>query len=294
MSRFSELEAAIAGATGKAFAARSIVAASGGCIHDSVIVGDGERRYFVKRGEPSRVDMFEAEAHGLDALRSADGIRVPEVVHCGVCDARSVLVLEHIDMQPLAGNASSRLGAVLAGMHAIVSDCHGFDRDNYIGATPQRNEPSRDWPAFFRERRLRPQLAVAVGAGYAAALETRGARLIECVDALLDGHAPSPSLLHGDLWGGNAASDAEGTPVLFDPAAYHGDRETDIAMTELFGGFPRAFRDAYESAWPLPPGYRVRRTLYNLYHVLNHLNLFGGGYLRQSRDDIDWLLAHAR
>ncbi|MBN2885639.1 MAG: fructosamine kinase family protein, partial [Chromatiaceae bacterium] len=125
------------------------------------------------------------------------------------------------------------------------------------------------------------------------ALQPQGERLLDALDALLD-HHPPPSLLHGDLWGGNIGATPEGEPVIFDPAVYYGDRETDLAMTELFGGFDADFRAAYHEAWPLPTGYETRKTLYNLYHVLNHLNLFGGGYLAQSERMIGQLLAAIR
>jgi fructosamine-3-kinase len=148
----------------------------------------------------------------------------------------------------------------------------GWPRDNYIGATPQANAWCDDWAEFWRERRLRPQLEQARSKGFdlgKIALED-----------LLIKHQPEPALLHGDLWSGNAGFTAEG-PVVFDPAVYYGDREADLAMTELFGGFPREFYDAYNEAWPLEAGYAQRKHLYNLYHLLNHLNLFGGGYLGQ-------------
>ena len=167
------------------------------------------------------------------------------------------------------------LGRMLATLHRSHGDEFGWPRDNYIGATPQPNGRSASWRDFWRERRLGPQLALAKRHGYPIDIGNVG--------DLLDGHEPAPSLLHGDLWSGNAAFLASGAPALFDPAVYYGDREADLAMTELFGGFPRQFYAAYEAAWPLAPGYERRKHLYNLYHLLNHLNLFGGGYLAQVR-----------
>jgi fructosamine-3-kinase len=166
----------------------------------------------------------------------------------------------------------------------------GWDRDNTIGSTPQLNEPSVDWVTFWRERRLGYQLELAARNGYRGRLKQRGERLLDGLGALLD-HNPVPSLLHGDLWGGNLGYDEAGEPVIFDPACYFGDREADLAMTELFGGFGRRFWAAYQEAWPLSEGYPVRKHLYNLYHVINHLNLFGGGYLSQAESMIDRLLA---
>ena len=167
----------------------------------------------------------------------------------------------------------------------------GWPRDNTIGTTPQVNAWGDDWAEFFRDRRIAPQLALAARNGHGGALQRDGERLLAAIPALLAGHAPAPSLLHGDLWSGNAACLATGEPVIFDPAVYYGDREADLAMTELFGGFGADFYAAYRDAWPLPDGYERRRTLYNLYHVLNHLNLFGGGYGAQAETMIARLLA---
>jgi fructosamine-3-kinase len=178
----------------------------------------------------------------------------------------------------------------LAALHRIEGNRFGWWRGNHIGATPQPNDPSPDWPDFWRQRRLGFQLDLAARQGHRGRLQGLGERLLERLPALLD-HRPRPSLLHGDLWGGNLAYDPDGRPVVFDPAVYHGDREADLAMTELFGGFPSRFYAAYQAAWPLDPAYRVRKVLYNLYHVLNHLNLFGGGYLTQAEGMMQRLLA---
>ena len=167
----------------------------------------------------------------------------------------------------------------------------GWHRDNTIGATPQSNAWTDDWARFFAERRLGYQLDLALEQGHSGQLIERGRRLCAPLDALLLDHRPVPSLLHGDLWGGNWAADESGQPVVFDPAIYFGDREADLAMTRLFGGFGRAFYDAYQSAWPLEAGADLRFDLYNLYHVLNHLNLFGGGYRGQAETLIEQLLA---
>ena len=189
-----------------------------------------------------------------------------------------------------------RCGArpALAQLHRTTAEAYGWHRDNTIGTTPQDNARTEDWAAFFRDRRIAPQLALAARNGHGGRLQRAGERLLAAMPLLLAGHAPVASLLHGDLWSGNAARLASGEPVIFDPAVYFGDRETDLAMTELFGGFPAAFHAAYRAAWPIDAGYPVRRTLYNLYHVLNHLNLFGGGYGAQAEAMIGQLLAEAR
>ncbi|MFQ5486860.1 MAG: fructosamine kinase family protein, partial [Gammaproteobacteria bacterium] len=153
------------------------------------------------------------------------------------------------------------------------------------------NTPDEDWPRFWQQRRLGYQLQLAARNGYDDGLRQRGERLLEAVPLFFNGRQPPPALLHGDLWSGNYAVTRSGEPVIFDPAVYYGDREADLAMTELFGGFPAAFYDAYNEAWPLAPAYRVRKTLYNLYHILNHLNLFGAAYLSQAQAMMEQLLS---
>jgi protein-ribulosamine 3-kinase len=190
-----------------------------------------------------------------------------------------------------AYRASSRMAApTVARMHAVTSPRFGWHRDNTIGATPQTNGWSDDWATFFRERRLRPQLELAVRNGHERSLLRDASRLVERIPAMLSGHHPAASLLHGDLWAGNAGRLRDGTPVVYDPSTYYGDRETDIAMTALFGGFDAAFYDAYSALMPFAPGHEKRRTLYNLYHVLNHVNLFGASYLPLARRMIAQLL----
>ena len=246
---------------------------------------------FVKVGEREALATFEAEAAGLAELAAARALRVPRVLAAGRVDAASFLALEWIEGVPPDGDAERRLGAGLAALHSVTASAFGWGRDNTIGRTLQHNGWSDDWAAFFGERRLRPQLALAMQRGFGAAFGSRGEQLLGALPALLAGHAPAASLLHGDLWGGNWFSTGSGEPVIFDPAVYYGDRETDVAMTRLFGGFGEAFYRAYEAVAPLGPGAQTRADLYNLYHVLNHANLFGGGYARQACALIDRLLA---
>ena len=176
-------------------------------------------------------------------------------------------------------------------MHRVCARAFGWDRDNTIGSTPQVNTADADWVSFLREQRLRYQLDLARANGADAGLLDGGERLLDALPRFFDSYYPHPSLLHGDLWGGNWSADAEGQPVIFDPAVYYGDREADLAMTELFGGFDDRFYHSYRQAWPLDAGYNSRKVLYNLYHVLNHYNLFGGGYARQAQGMIETLLA---
>ena len=246
---------------------------------------------FVKVADRQRLPLLEAEAAGLRELAGATALRVPRVLAAGVAGSQAFLALEWIEFRAATSRTESRLGALLAAQHRVTAPRFGWHRDNTLGATPQSNAWTDDWMRFFAERRLGFQLDLAVEQGHSGRLIERGRRLCEQLDVLLGGHRPLPSLLHGDLWGGNWAADESGEPVVFDPAVYFGDREADLAMTRLFGGFGRAFYDAYESVWPLAAGATLRFDLYNLYHVLNHLNLFGGGYRAQAEALIDRLLA---
>ncbi|MCW8906039.1 MAG: fructosamine kinase family protein [Sedimenticola sp.] len=263
---------------------------SGGCINQAFRLSRGDRRYFVKLNRADRLAMFEEEADGLEALSAAGAIRTPANLGCGIAGHNAYLLLEYID---LGGQGDPvQAGRQLAALHRHSGKHFGWHRDNTLGSTPQPNTPNSAWPRFWQQCRLGHQLDLAASRGESGKLQERGRRLLESVPLLLE-HTPPPSLLHGDLWSGNFAYDREGAPVIFDPAVYHGDRETDLAMSELFGGFPTAFYAAYKEAWPLPPGYPVRKQLYNLYHILNHLNLFGGGYRQQALSLIEQLLAES-
>ena len=246
---------------------------------------------FVKVADQRRLPLLEAEAEGLRGLAGAAALRVPSVLAVGLAGSRAFLALEWIEFRAATSRTEARLGELLAAQHRVTAPRFGWHCDNTIGATAQSNGWTDDWTQFFAERRLGFQLDLAVEQGQSGRLIDRGRRLCEQLDVLLRGHRPRPSLLHGDLWGGNWAADEAGNPVVFDPAVYFGDREADLAMTRLFGGFGRTFYDAYESAWPLAAGADVRLDLYNLYHVLNHLNLFGGGYRGQAETLIERLLA---
>ena len=225
--------------------------------------------------------MFEAEAEGLAELKKADAIRVPEVYDVGTDANGAYIEMERFELQRGSERDAATLGEQLASLHKHTSDLHGWHRDNTIGPTPQHNPQTDDWVEFFREHRLKFQLDLATRNAYTGELQDLGNRLAERLEDLFEGYDPAPSLLHGDLWAGNWGV-ADGVPVIFDPAVYYGDRETDIAMTQLFGGFGDAFYREYERAWPLAAGSAERLELYKLYHVLNHLNLFGSGYLEQA------------
>ncbi|HVN35143.1 MAG TPA: fructosamine kinase family protein [Casimicrobiaceae bacterium] len=265
---------------------------SGGTFGGAWRLESGGGRYFVKTQDASRLAMLEAEADGLRELSRAGAIRVPASRACASAGGCAFLVLEWLDFGD--GGRDAALGAALAQLHRTTADRYGWRRGNAIGATPQDNRWSDDWAAFFRDRRIGPQLELAARNGSGEALQRDGERLLAAIPSLLAGHAPAASLLHGDLWCGNAARLASGEAVIYDPAVYFGDREADLAMTELFGGFGSDFHAAYRAVSPVDCGYAVRRTLYNLYHVLNHFNLFGGGYDSQAQTMIAQLLTEVR
>jgi fructosamine-3-kinase len=290
MIDWKEIAKKVSIATGQAFRPDSVGAVGGGCINQCFRLGDRQHDYFVKINDPALMPMFEAELTGLATISASATIRTPAPICAGKTPLHAYLVLEFIPLGGGGTNGQRLAGAQIAAMHRHLGGAYGGERDNFIGATPQPNRWHDDWTGFWREQRLGFQLRLAAERGYRGRLQQRGEMLLEAFPALID-HAPPPSLIHGDLWGGNLAFDREGRPVIFDPAAYYGDREAEIAMTELFGGFGREFYAAYNEAWALDSGYAIRKRLYNLYHILNHLNLFGGGYAGQSLSLIDGLLA---
>jgi fructosamine-3-kinase len=226
--------------------------------------------------------MFEKEALGLETLRAvSEGPRVPHVLATGREGSFSFILMEYLEAREKQGDYWECFGAELAGLHRSArNSLSGFSSDNYIGASPQKNSFMPSWTDFFRVNRLEYQLKLARDRGLA---DSKTSKVVSSVLNRLDSLLIEPdggdaSLLHGDLWGGNFIEGPEGKACLIDPAVYYGHREADLAMTELFGGFNRAFYQGYNAVWPLDPGYPERRDLYNLYHMLNHLNLFGAGY----------------
>jgi fructosamine-3-kinase len=282
IAAYRSLDDAIEALEGPAATIARRVPVSGGCIANGTRVElSTGTRLFLKESSTLPSAMFPAEARGLSALRCADGPRVPTPLATSEDGARiSFIVMEYVESGRPASGFHERFGRELAGLHtARTSGKCGFDSDNFIGSTAQPNHWTGGWVEFFSEHRLCHQQRLArdrglIGDGLSAAIDSIRGRLA----SLLVEQAPL-SLLHGDLWSGNYMCDSDGAPVLIDPAVYFGHREADLAMTELFGGFSRAFYRAYDEAFPLEPGYEERRDLYNLYHMLNHLNIFGGGYL---------------
>jgi len=294
MTQLTEIIQQIEHVTGLSCQPNQLSSIGGGCINTAYKLKTPDREFFIKVNRPNLVDMFVAEAQGLQEMAELNAVRVPEVVCYGTADGHSYLVLEYIALGSMRGNANAKLGEHLALLHQHQQPYFGWHMDNTIGSTPQINDQSHDWIEFWQQQRLGKQLEFAARNGFNGSLQKNGQRLIEELPAFFTDYQPQASLLHGDLWGGNAAADEQGNPVIFDPACYYGDAETDLAMTELFGGFGADFHAAYRHIRPVDAGYRTRKTLYNLYHIINHLNLFGGGYLGQADAMISQLLAELR
>ena len=292
MADWNDIAKQICTATGNPFVAKEHRGIGGGSINDAYLIADDNQKYFVKLNRSDLVEMFEAEAAGLMEIANSQSVRVPRPVCHGTSGNHSFIVLEYLELG--SSDSSQELGQQLAAMHKSTQQQFGWDRDNTIGSTPQVNTLSDDWIEFYGKHRLLFQLQLPGAQRYGKQLVAAGEELVENLGVFFDSYHPQASLLHGDLWGGNHATTRDGAPVIFDPAVYYGDREADVAMTELFGGFGRRFYDAYNEAWPLDPGYGVRKTLYNLYHVLNHLNLFGGGYGDQAYSMIGRLQSEYR
>ena len=252
----------------------------GGCINDTAALqlSNGET-IFLKKNNLSHPQMFEAEAQGLKHLICEGGPRVPKPLACFKDNAHQYLLLEFLSTGSRVSDYWEQFGRQLAHMHKTVrSSEFGFDIDNFIGATPQTNEYHSNWLIFFREMRLEPQIKMAasyLGGGLRKKLN----QLLDNLDQFIPDHSEDASIIHGDLWTGNAMTGPKGEPVIIDPATYYGHREAEIAMTQLFGSFGGRFYDAYNEYWPMGSGWEDRMDLYNLYHMLNHVNLFGSGYV---------------
>jgi protein-ribulosamine 3-kinase len=274
---------------------RGAAPVSGGCINHGMRVELADGPVFVKHNPDAPLGLFAAEARGLDALRAAaDGLVVPRALAWAEAQggAPAWLALEWLEPSRRAPDFAERLGRGLAALHrAGRGEGWGWMEDNFIGPLPQANTPAASWAEFWRARRLEPQLELARRGGKSPGKPAEWDRLMDRLPALLSpAEEDGPSLLHGDLWGGNVLTTSDG-PALIDPAVYRGHREADLAMTELFGGFGDAFYAAYREAWPLQPGYPKRRAVYQLWYLLVHVNLFGGGYGAQTADVLRQALA---
>lgn len=291
MTLSSDLLQQLQETTGQTLRNPRISSVGGGDINVAYRLQSDNVDWFIKTNRASLATMFAAEAAGLRELAALNEVRVPKVIEHGQCGGQAYLVLEYIALTGLHGNSARLFGAQLARLHRKAQPYFGWPIDNTIGSTPQYNQRHDDWVTFWQTQRLGKQLEFAAGNGYTGSLQRKGEKLLEKIPVFFTDYRPQPSLLHGDLWGGNASADHKGNPVMYDPACYYGDREADIAMTELFGGFGADFYAAYQAEYALDAGYKTRKTLYNLYHILNHLNLFGGGYRHQAENMMDRLLA---
>ncbi len=277
------------------FSISNIQSVSGGCINSTYILQSENNSYFIKLNQAKFLPMFEAEFAGLKELRKTKTIRIPQPIVCGISGDKTFLVMENIPLASSSKQSDEQLGQQLAALHQIQQPFFGWHIDNTIGSTPQPNSRSENWLSFWQTHRLGFQLSLAETNGYGGRLLQSGEKLSESLGYFFSDYHPTPSLLHGDLWSGNAAVSATSNePVIYDPACYYGDREADIAMTELFDGFGSNFYAAYSTIYPLDSGYSIRKKLYNLYHILNHLNLFGEGYLHQAQGLIDSLLSEIK
>jgi fructosamine-3-kinase len=276
---WNQIAAHISQVTNHPFEAKHRRPVGGGSVNQAYALVDGSTYYFVKINQATRLAMFAAEALGLREIAATQTMQVPKPICWGTVDGSAYIVLEWLDLGYGTHRTWQLMGQNLAAMHRITqAQGFGWSQSNTIGFIPQLNPWTTDWIEFFAQQRIGYQLQLARQRG---GQFPQSDRLLDKIPQLLD-HQPQPALVHGDLWSGNAAATQREQPVIFDPATYYGDREVDLAMTELFGGFPSEFYQSYNQAFPLEPGYDRRKTLYNLYHILNHFNQFGGGYESQA------------
>lgn len=292
MSLWQTISQHISDSTGEAFTISEQQMVGGGCINQTTKLSDGVRHFFIKTNHQHHGDMFEVEALALQEMANSHTVKVPLPICYGNNDEHCYLVLEFIS---LTGEANlTEFAQQFAAMHKVTQPQFGWHRNNTIGSTPQINTWQNDWLEFWRTQRLGFQLERAARNGYSGKLQNLGERLMADCSVLFANYQPQASMLHGDLWGGNFSALADGRGVIYDPAFYYGDRETDLAMTYLFGGFGPLFYRAYNDAWPLDDGFAVRKNFYNLYHIINHTNLFGGGYHDQAINMIEQILAEIK
>lgn len=264
---------------------------AGGDINAAFMIECGAQRFFVKLNSTDKLPMFEQEAQMLEQVNECCPLRVPRPFTTGVAASNAYMVMEHLNLAPLNETNAAELGEGLAVLHQSTADHYGWDQAGYIGSTRQPNENSRNWCEFWQHQRLGFQQKLAIRNGLQPHIATRLELLTDSLPALIGTHHPVAALLHGDLWHGNCGLDETGRAVLFDPACYYGDPEADLALTELFGGFTERFYQAYWHILPRAAEYEVRSQLYQLYHVLNHFNIFGGLYGNRAGTMVELLLA---
>ena len=258
----------------------SIQSLGGGCISSSFVCTLENKSKLFCKTIGQKTDMFEKEANGLKELLKQSEIIIPKVKYVDF----EILLTDYIEIGSERSNFYDLFGKTFAKMHKVSNDYFGFYENNYIGSNKQMNLPvNSNWADFYFENRILFQYKLAEKNGYSSENMTSLIRKLESnINKILSGSKERPSLLHGDLWGGNFLVGKDGKPVLIDPAVYYGHREADLAMTKLFGGFNNNFYKAYDKEFPLPDGYKFRENIYKLYHILNHLNLFGSSYYGQA------------
>lgn len=286
-----KISASLADQFGGSVEIRNADPVSGGDISSAFHLLTDAAELFLKINSSDKLAMFELEMSMLNELASHGGLRVPTPYGCGVADGLAYIVMEYIPLAPGDDDGAARLGTGLAGLHQHHSDHFGWPQEGYLGVSRQPNQASDNWVEFWRDQRLGFQLRLAQRNGLPPGTVARLQLLLELLPQLFSGYRPVPSLLHGDLWHGNWAVDKAGAPVIFDPACYYGDAEADLALCELFGGFSESFFSAYWRQQGRDPGYELRSQLYQLYHLLNHFNLFGSHYAERANGMIERILA---
>ena len=288
---WNEVVAILADKLGEPLIFKDATPISGGDINACFVLNCESHKVFVKLNSPDKLAMFEQETRMLKQLDDGCALRVPQPYVTGETGSHAYSVMEFVELGSIDAASAGELGAGLAGLHQVIADCYGGTAAGYLGLSRQLNESSTNWCEFWRSQRLGFQQRLAVRNGLPPHIGVRLELLIDSLEQLLGNHQPTAALLHGDLWHGNCGVDKQGRPVIFDPASYFGDPETDLALTELFGGFPESFYQAYWQVCPRAAEYEVRSQLYQLYHVLNHFNLFGGLYGNRAGTMTDLLLA---
>ena len=271
------------------FECLSVDRLSGGDINQAAKISDSKHRFFIKWNHIEKLNMFETEAISLNTIAATNTIRVPQVITCGVVESSSFLVLEFLEIKSVG--QPQDFAKALAAMHLSNGDKFGFSSDNFIGSTPQTNQWHVNWVEFYQQQRLGTQKDLLRLKGASTRLLTKLTQLQSQLAKFFVNYTPKPALVHGDLWQGNYGYVVGGTPTIYDPACYYADFEVDLAMMELFGNPGERFFQAYHQHNPIDSGYQKRKQLYNLYHILNHANLFGGGYAAQAETMIERLLA---